>query len=101
VNLELLARTVIGHAVFQTDPGVARVVDVRFAFQIEVVIGAGKPDDAATAHAQANQAVTAQRVNVDPKCTCTFDRWPPAISSCLRLHRLVTWRATRPRGTKV
>src|SRR5262245_41663201 len=88
VNVELLARTVIGHAVFQTDPGVARVVDVRFAFHIEVVIGAGKPDDAASAGAKPDQAVTAQRVNVDPKCTSTFDRWPPAISSAAKSAHL-------------
>ena len=35
-----------------------------FAFHFEVVIGAGKPDDAASADAEPNQAVTAQRVNV-------------------------------------
>jgi len=45
---------------------------MSFDFHIEVVIGAGKPDDAATADyaataAKPNQAVTAQRVNVDPK----------------------------------
>jgi hypothetical protein len=40
---------------------------VRFAFHIEVVVGAGKPDDAATANAEPNEAVAAQRVNVDPK----------------------------------
>jgi len=39
-----------------------------FAFHIEVAIGVGKPDDAATAGAKPDQAVTAQRVNVDPKC---------------------------------
>src|SRR5262249_5240847 len=82
INLELLARTVIGHAVFQTAPGVARVVDVCFAFHIEVPIGAGKPDDTASASAKPNQAVTAQRVNVDPKCA--LNRWSPAASSAAK-----------------
>jgi hypothetical protein len=40
---------------------------MSFAFHIEVAIGAGKPDDAASADAKSNHAVTAQRVNVDPK----------------------------------
>jgi hypothetical protein len=38
-----------------------------FAFHFEVVIGAGKPDDAASADAKSNHAVAAQRVYVDPK----------------------------------
>jgi hypothetical protein len=57
-----------------------------FAFHIEVVIGAGKPDDAATAGAKPNQAVTAQRVNVDPKCA--LDCWPAAISSAAKSAHL-------------
>jgi hypothetical protein len=51
-----------------------------FAFHIEVAIGVGKPDDAATADAEPNQAVTAQRVNVDPKCEFALYRRPPAAS---------------------
>ena len=39
-----------------------------FAFHVEVVIGAGESDYAATAGTEPNEAVTAQRVNVDPKC---------------------------------
>jgi hypothetical protein len=65
---------------------------MSFAFHIEVVIGAGKPDDAATVGAKPNQAVTAQRVNVDPKCA--LDRWPPAMSSAAKSAHLadsVTW----------
>jgi hypothetical protein len=97
VNLELLARTVIGHAVFQTDPGVARVVDVRFAFHIEVVIGAGKPDDAATADyaataAKPNQAVTAQRVNV----VSPMPRPPEVMAAWTRLSRLTMMSTIRP-----
>jgi hypothetical protein len=49
---------------------------MSFAFHIEVAIGAGKSDHAASADAEPNQAVTAQRVNVDPKCA--LNRWPPA-----------------------
>jgi hypothetical protein len=54
---------------------------MSFAFHIEVAIGAGKPDDAATAGAEPNQAVTAQRVNVDPKCEFALYRRPPAAPS--------------------
>jgi len=36
---------------------------MSFAFHFEVAIGVGKPDDAATADAEPNQAITAQRVN--------------------------------------
>jgi hypothetical protein len=39
---------------------------MSFAFHIEVATGVGKPDDAANAGAKTDQAVTAQRVNVDP-----------------------------------
>ena len=38
-----------------------------FAFHVEVAIGAGESDYAATAGTEPNEAVTAQRVNVDPK----------------------------------
>src|SRR5262249_20831665 len=54
---------------------------MSFAFHIEVAIGVGKPDDAATAGAEPNQAVTAQRVNIDPKCEFALYRRPPAASS--------------------
>jgi hypothetical protein len=50
---------------------------MSFAFHIEVAIGVGKPDDAATADAEPNQAVTGQRVNVDPKCEFALYRRPP------------------------
>jgi hypothetical protein len=64
---------------------------MSFDFHVEVVIGAGKPDDAATADyaataAKPNQDVTAQSVNVDPKCA--LDRWPPAISSAAKSAHL-------------
>jgi hypothetical protein len=49
---------------------------MSFAFHIEVAIGAGESDYAATADAGPNEAVTAQRVNLDPKCA--LNRWPPA-----------------------
>jgi hypothetical protein len=60
---------------------------MSFDFHVEVVIGSGESAYAATADyaataAKPNQAVTAQRVNVDPKCA--LDRWPPAISSTER-----------------
>jgi hypothetical protein len=67
INLEFFARAVVGHFVFQSHPVVPGTTNVRFAFHIEVVVGAGKPDDAATANAEPNEAVAAQRVNVDPK----------------------------------
>jgi hypothetical protein len=54
---------------------------MSFAFHFEVAIGAGKPDDAATAGAKSNQAVTAQRVNVDSKCEFALYRRPPAAPS--------------------
>jgi hypothetical protein len=46
---------------------------MSFDFHVEVVIGPGESDYAGTADyaataAKPNQAVTAQRVNVDPKC---------------------------------
>jgi hypothetical protein len=59
---------------------------MSFAFHIEVAIGVGKPDDAATADAEPNQAVTAQRVNVDPKCEFALYRRPPAASSANFLY---------------
>src|SRR5215831_12598520 len=52
VNLELVARPVVGHFVFQTHPIVPSAVDVGFAFHFEVVIGAGESDYAATADAE-------------------------------------------------
>jgi hypothetical protein len=53
----------------------------RVSHSIEVTIGAGKPDDAATADAGQ------QRVNLDPKCA--LNRWPPATSStAVSAHRL-------------
>jgi hypothetical protein len=51
---------------------------MSFAFHIEVAIGVGKPDDAASAGAKPDQAVTAQRVNVDPKCEFALYRRPVA-----------------------
>ena len=50
---------------------------MSFAFDIEVATGVGKPDDAASAGAKPDQAVTAQRVNVDPKCEFALYRRPP------------------------
>jgi hypothetical protein len=85
--IERFACPIVGHFVFQANAAVPGTIDMSFAFHIEVVIGAGKPDDAATADyaataAKPNQAVTAQSVNVDPKCA--LDRWPPAISSAAK-----------------
>jgi hypothetical protein len=79
VNLERFARPVVCHFVFQANPVVPGTTDMSFAFHVEVVVRAGESDYAATAGAQPNQAVTAQRVNVDPKCTFTFDRRPPPL----------------------
>jgi hypothetical protein len=64
---------------------------MSFDFHVEVVIGPGESAYAATADyaataAKPNQAVTAQRVNVDPKCA--LDRWPPAISSAAKSAHL-------------
>jgi hypothetical protein len=81
VNLERFARPVVRHFVFQANPAVPGTTDMSFAFNVEVVVRAGESDYAATAGAQPNQAVTAQRVNVDPKCTFTFDCRPPTPSS--------------------
>src|SRR5215471_10506190 len=73
VNLKRFVRPIVGRAVFQTDPASPRAIDMSFDFHVEVVIGPGESDYAATADSAAtaakpNQAVTAQRVNVDPKC---------------------------------
>jgi hypothetical protein len=61
VNLERLARPVVCHFVFPANPVIPGTTDMSFAFHIEVAIGAGKPDDAASAGAKPDQAVTAQR----------------------------------------
>jgi hypothetical protein len=60
---------------------------MSFDFHVEVVIGPGESAYAATADyaataAKPNQAVTVQRVNVDPKCA--LNRWPPAASSAAK-----------------
>src|SRR5262249_33304965 len=57
-----------------------------FAFHFEVVIGAGKSDYAASADAQPNHPITAQRVNVDRKCA--FDSRPAAASSAAKSAHL-------------
>jgi hypothetical protein len=53
-----------------------------FAFHVEVVIGAGKSDCTATANTKPDEVVTAQRVNVDPKCA--IGRRSAAISSAAK-----------------
>ena len=78
VNLERFASPVVSHFVFQANPVVPGTTDVSFAFHIEVATGVGKPDDAASAGAKQDQAVTAQRVNVDPKCEFALYCRPPA-----------------------
>jgi hypothetical protein len=60
---------------------------MSFDFHVEVVIGPGESDYAATADSAAtaakpNQAVTAQRVNVDPKCA--LNRRPAAAPSAAK-----------------
>src|SRR5262245_26889846 len=89
VNRERFAGPIVGLFVLQTPqvPAVPRAAEVGFAFHVEVAIGAGKPDAAATADAEPYQAVTAQRVNVDPQGA--LNRWPPAASSAAKsAHRL-------------
>jgi hypothetical protein len=72
-----------------------------FAFHIEVALGAGKLDDAATADAEPNQAVTAQRVNVDPKCEFALYRRPPAApSASVSAHLAVCWHNRVPRSVQ-
>src|SRR5262249_45615126 len=88
VNLERFARPVVCHFVFQANPVVPGTIDMSFAFHIEVATGMGKPDDAASAGAKPDQAVTAQRVNVDPKCEFALYRRPPAISSAAKSTHL-------------
>jgi hypothetical protein len=61
---------------------------MSFAFDIEVATGVGKPDDAASAGAKPDQAVTAQRVNVDPKCEFALYRRPPAVGYIVGVRRL-------------
>src|SRR5438045_5466030 len=88
VNLERFARPVVSHFVFQANPVVPGTTDMSFAFDIEVATGVGKPDDAASAGAKPDQAVTAQRVNVDPKCEFALYRRPPAapVSAAKSAH---------------
>jgi hypothetical protein len=65
---------------------------MSFAFHVEVATGVGKPDDAASAGAKPDQAVTAQRVNADPKCEFALYRRPPAASSAIRRTGFMEYR---------
>jgi hypothetical protein len=94
VNLERFARPVVCHFVFQANPVVPGTTDMSFAFHIEVAIGVGEPDDAASAGAKPDQAVTAQRVNVDPKCELALYRRPPAAPSAAKSAPAAPLRAT-------
>src|SRR5262249_17276269 len=77
-----------------------------FDFHVEVVIGAGKPDDAATADyaataAKPNQAVTAQSVNVDP-IMCSRPLAPRHIVRCqIRPSRRICGSYLLPAGTHI
>jgi len=88
VNLERLACPVVCLFVFQANPVVPGTIDMSFAFHIEVATGVGKPDDAASAGAKPDHAVTAQRVNVDPKCEFALYRRPPTASSATKSAHL-------------
>jgi hypothetical protein len=60
--------------------------DGTYIVEFRIANGELESDYAATADAGSNEAVTAQRVNLDPKCA--LNRWPPATSSAaVSAHR--------------
>src|SRR5262249_649505 len=91
VNLKRFVRPIVGRAGFQTDPAIPRAIDMSFDFHVEVVIGPGESDYAATADyaptaATPNRAVRVRRVTVAPNSP--FPRWPPAASSAAKSAHL-------------
>src|SRR5262249_34675850 len=79
VNLELLARTVIGHRISQAQPAVPRIAHARLEFQVYLVIIKIEPHFAGKVEASANSTPPHHVVDIKPYCL--FDCGPPAASS--------------------